>query len=464
MALALSPDGARRVLLALGARGGEFAEIFLERSAGTALLLEGGRIEEAATGCDRGAGLRLVREGRTHFTSGNDVTEEGLLRLADNLVDALPAGTPLGVPELVLQEVARVSPVRVDPAQVPVERKIELLHKAERAAREHDALIAEVAVRYRDQERHILVANSEGLLTLDRQVYTSFSVSAVAREGRGVRSATRVASGTCGFELFESENPEALAREAARVACAQLRAAPAPPGTFTVVLSSRAGGTMVHEACGHGLEADFVEKGFSVYAGKLGQRVASERITVVDDATLPGKRGSYGMDDEGFPGQRTVLVERGILRGLLHSRETARRMGQRPTGNGRRESYRHLPLPRMSNTLILPGDDDPEAILASVEDGIFVAEMGGGEVDIVSGNFVFHCTEAYRIRNGRIAEPVRDAILTGNGPEVLSRIDRVGSDLGFQVGTCGKEGQGVPVADAQPTLRIPGIVVGGRRS
>jgi TldD protein len=352
--------------------------------------------------------------------------------------------------------------VKRDPGAVPLHEKVVLLERADAAARASDPRVAQVSARYRDTDRRILVANSEGLCAEDRYVYTTFLVSVMARNEQMVRNALKSAAGTRGFELFEDNPPEALAEEAARVACLQLTADPAPAGTFTVVLSSRAGGTMVHEACGHGLEGDFAHKGLSVYAGKLGEKVASNLVTVVDDGTLPGRRGSFGIDDEGTPAQRTVLIENGILKGFLHSRRTAALLGQPRTGNGRRESYRHLPIPRMRNTIIAEGADDPESIVASVVDGIFVADMGGGEVDIVSGNFVFHCTEAYRIRDGRIAEPLRDVMLTGNGPDVLARIDRVGSDLGFQVGTCGKDGQGVPVADAQPTLRIPGIVVGGQ--
>ena len=218
---------------------------------------------------------------------------------------------------------------------------------------------------------------------------------------------------------------------------------------------------MVHEACGHGLEADFIMKSLSAYAGRLGQQVASPLVTVIDDGTAPNLRGSSAIDDEGNPTTCAVLIEKGILKGFLHSRKTARALGASPTGNGRRESYRHLPLPRMRNTMILPGETDPQQILAGVADGIFVCRMGGGEVDVATGNFVFHCSEAYLIRNGRIGDPIRDATLIGNGPEVLRSIDRVGRDLGFGVGTCGKEGQGVPVADAQPTLRIPAITVGG---
>ena len=444
-------------------RGGDFAEIFVEAIAGTSLSYEGKALDEATTGCDRGLGLRILLEDITYFANGNDLSEPAMVGLAHSLASSLPEGPPaVSIPPLREREIRPVSTVRDEPSTIPVEQKVDLLVRVDRAAREHDARVVQVNARYRDSERIILIANSEGLYATDRVVYTTLFVSVVARDGELIRTAHKAASGSCGLELAERCPPEELGYEASRVACLQLEADPAPAGTFTVVLSSRAGGTMVHEACGHGLEADFIHKGLSIYAGKLGQKVASEQVTVIDDGTLAGKRGSFGMDDEGTPSQRTVLIENGVLRAFMQSRQTAEWLGQRPTGNGRRESYRHLPIPRMRNTLIASGDEDPEAILASVEDGIYVTDMGGGEVDIVSGNFVFHCTEAYRIRNGRIAEPLRDAILTGSGPEVLTKIDRVGRDLGFQVGTCGKDGQGVPVADAQPTLRIPGIVVGGR--
>ena len=287
------------------------------------------------------------------------------------------------------------------------------------------------------------------------------STTAFARESGLIRSALEVKAETSGFELFERETPEAIGREAARQAVLQLSARPAPAGTFTVVLSSSAGGTMVHEACGHVFEGDFIEKGLSVYAGRLGQKVASELITVFDDGTMPQKRGTNSVDDEGTPVSNVLLIENGVLRGYLLDRRSAAALGMKPTGNGRRQSFRHLPIPRMRNTCIAPGKTPPEEIVRGVREGIFVADIGGGEVDIVAGNFVFHCTEAYLIRDGVIGEPIRDATLTGNGPEILKSIDAVGTDLGFQIGTCGKDGQAVPVSDAQPTIRIPAIVVGG---
>jgi TldD protein len=253
-----------------------------------------------------------------------------------------------------------------------------------------------------------------------------------------------------------------VAEIAARRSQLMLSARKAPMGKMPVVLSSEAGGTMIHEAIGHGLEADLAQEGLSVFSKKIGEKVASPLITVVDDPTLRQKRGSYAFDDEGVGSRRTVLVEDGVLKGYLYDRLTAMKDGVEPTGNGRRESYHHKPIPRMSNTMILPGKSKPEEIIRSVEKGLFVKKMGGGQVNTVNGDFVFEVSEGYLIEKGNVAEPIRGAILTGNGPQILKEIDKVGDDLGFGIGTCGKEGQGVPVSDAQPTLRIPEILVGGQ--
>jgi TldD protein len=240
-----------------------------------------------------------------------------------------------------------------------------------------------------------------------------------------------------------------------------LEADPAPGGAMPVVLSAEAGGTMIHEAVGHGLEGDHVNEGMSVYAGRVGEQAASPLITVVDDGTLPGRRGSLGYDDEGVPSKRNLLIEKGVLKGFLHDRLSAQKMGAQPTGNGRRESYRFRPVPRMTNTMILPGDDDPQSVIRNTPHGLLVRKMGGGQVNTVNGDFVFEVSEGYLIKNGQPDRPVRGATLTGNGPKVLMEIDRAASDIGYSLGTCGKDGQGAPVADAQPTLRIPSMVVGG---
>jgi TldD protein len=286
-------------------------------------------------------------------------------------------------------------------------------------------------------------------------------VQVVVSDGGTVQTGYEPVGGLAGMELFDAEPLEMAAEKAARRALMMLTARKAPAGRMPVVLSSDAGGTMIHEAVGHGLEADLAQSGLSVYSGKVGQQIASPLITVLDDATLPGKRGSFRVDDEGTQAQRTVLVERGILKTYLYDRLTAMKDGTRSTGNGRRESYRHRPIPRMTNTMIAPGATRPADILKATPKGLFVRKMGGGQVNTVNGDFVFEVSEGYRIENGRIGDPVRGATLVGNGPGILMSIDLVGSDLGFSIGTCGKDGQGSPVSDAQPTLRIPEITVGG---
>ena len=453
---------ARRVLETLLSRGGDFAEIYLQSNRYTRITLDDGRLEEILSGEDAGAGLRLVAGERTFFYSGNDLDPGVLDGEAARLALALePGGGPGKVSCLLPTAVPAVSEVRIPPASVELGRKVELLRRAEKAAREADPRVVQFSASYGDSAVSVAVINSDGTWARETRVYSTLFGSAVAREGERIRTGYHAIAETRGFELFDEHPPEEVGREAARIALVQISARPAPAGTFTVVLSSKAGGTMIHEACGHGLEGDFAEKSLSVYAGKIGERVASDLITVVDDGTLPNKRGSSGMDDEGTPSSRVVLIDRGVLRSYLHSRRTARKMGHPRTGNGRRESYRHVPIPRMRNTLIVPGTTPPEEILAGVKEGIYVCQMGGGEVDIASGSFIFNVGEAYLIRDGRLAGPIRDATLIGNGPEILKSIDAVGSDLGFGVGTCGKDGQRVPVADAQPTLRIPKIVVGG---
>jgi TldD protein len=457
----LTPDLAREVLHASLEGGGQHASLFAERTLTTSLRLDGGRVEEATGGIDVGVGVSVRLADQIFFANGNRVDRAALLRLAERLAKAVGRvrGARCGDLEPASQRI--ISPISLPPAGVPVRRKVGVLRRAEEAARRYDPRVTQVTCHYRDVEQGVWAADSEGLYAPDCRTIVTLHVVAVARERERFCTGVESASETRGFELFDMVPPEGVGREAARLAVLQLGARPAPAGTFTVVLSSKAGGTMIHEACGHGLEADFIQKGMSVYAGRIGEQVASPLITVVDDGTLPCKRGSAAIDDEGVPTSRVVLIERGVLRGFLHSRKTARQFKAAPTGNGRRESFRSLPLPRMRTTMVLPGESVPSEILSGVKDGVYICRMGGGEVDVATGNFVFNCSEAYRVRDGRVAEPLRDATLIGNGPDVLRAIDAVGSDLGFGVGTCGKEGQGVPVSDAQPTLRIPAIVVGG---
>jgi TldD protein len=459
----LTDTDAERALRTALSRGGEWAEVFWERHTIVTLTLDNDRLEDAITGVDQGAGIRVVSGDRSVYANGNVGHTDDLLAIAGRAAAALGEdGATHEVEALSPDELPRPTTVAIDPRTVPIERKVALLRLANEHARAADPRVHQVTVLYRESVQDVVVANSEGRFRTDTRTRLVFAVLVTAKQGEVLESGYKPLSGTEGFEMLGEEAVIATAKEAARLAVQNVAAEPAPAGTYTVVLSSQAGGTLIHESVGHGLEADLNLKGMSVYSGRIGQQVASELITVIDDGTLPGKRGTQAMDDEGTPTQRTVLIENGILRTYLADRKHARKLGIPESGNGRRESFRHLPICRMTTTMIAPGTSDPAEILASVSDGIFVKGMGGGQVDVVSGNFAFEITECYRIRDGKQAEPLRGATLVGQGPKLMSEIDMVGSDLGFSVGTCGKDGQGAPVADAQPTLRIPSVVVGGK--
>ena len=438
----------------------DFSELYFENTVSTVLKYENKKIEEITGGIDRGVSIRVVKGDREYLSYTTSLDYDILYKMAVEL------GERFGNPKkksITFKDFKYDNPsvVKIPPSSVELSKKLDLLVRADKVAWEYDSAIKQVTVLYLDTEKDIHIYNSYCEHTYDKRTYVSFLVQTVASEGREVQTGYDVKSKTIGFEFFEEYPPEEIARESARLAITQLKGEPAPAGTYQVVLSSSAGGTMVHEACGHGLEADLVEKGGSVYKDKIGQKVASELITIIDDGTLPGERGTSAIDDEGIPSQRVVLIEKGILKGYIHSRKTAKKFSVSPTGNGRRESFRHLPIPRMRNTLIVPGNDDPEEIIRSVKRGVLIKKMGGGQVDITSGDFVFNCPEAYLIEDGKLTKALRGATLIGNGPKVLESIDMVGNDLGFAVGTCGKDGQGVPVSDAQPTIHIPEIVVGG---
>ncbi|MDP9125872.1 MAG: metallopeptidase TldD-related protein, partial [Pseudomonadota bacterium] len=328
-----------------------------------------------------------------------------------------------------------------------------------------DSRVFQVQASYADNLRHVLVATSDGVLSTDRQPLARLGVSVLAREGNGVaQRGYSGGGGRVGLDFFEMEHsPETFALEAVRQAIVQLDAVPAPAGEMTVVLGPGWPGVLLHEAVGHGLEADFNRKKVSAFSDRIGQQVASPLCTVIDDGTIRNRRGSLNVDDEGATTQENVLIEKGILRGYLFDKLSSRLLGSRTTGSGRRESYQHIPMPRMTNTFMLAGDSDPEDIIRSTSRGLYCVNFGGGQVDITSGKFVFSASEAYWVENGKILYPVKGATLIGNGPEALTRISMIGNDLELDsgVGVCGKEGQSVPVGVGQPTLRIDGLVVGG---
>jgi TldD protein len=463
----------REVLEALLSRGGDYGEVFVEHRRACGLGMDDGRMEDVAASETFGVGLRLMDGETTRFADLIAPTSDELMEAARTLA-APGAGQPAAIPALAPQLLPKPSPIEREPTAVPLPEKVDLVRRAEYLARKRadflrPGALRQVAVGYGDSTQNVWIASAErvdgawaGVLTEDRRIQSVLRVNVTAGAGDLLQTGYQALGQTRGFELFHSQEVERTVHEAVRLAIQALDALPAPAGTFPVILSSSAGGTMIHEACGHGLEADLALAGVSAFSGKLGQKVAADCVTIIDDGTLPHKRGSSACDDEGRAAQRVVLIENGILKSYLQSRKTARRMGVEPTGNGRRESYRHIPIPRMRNTFLAPGQEDPQDILKDLDRGLLVKHMGGGQVDTVTGNFVFQVTEGYWVEGGVVRHPVRNATLTGSGPAVLKELTRIGRDLvHFDIGTCGKDGQGVPVSDALPTILCPALVVGG---
>ncbi len=447
--------------IALG-RGGDFAEIYVERRTVNSCSTEEAKMEDVSFGIVGGVGIRLIDDDKTYYAYTSDFSLESLEQCAETLSKALKKEKKARKILLTKLRTAVVNPELVYPDQVSMSEKVALLQKLDRFCWASDTRVSQVKVLYGDVVQSIAVANSLGELIEDERVRTKLVVQVIASDQDGqIQSGYDAMGGSVGFELFREADPFSVAKNAVHRALLMLEAKLAPAGKMVVIMSSEAGGTMVHEACGHGLEADLVEKGLSVYAGKIGQQVASPLVTVVDDGTMIGKYGTTQYDDEGVPCQKNVLIEHGILKAYMTDRLTAEKMNIPLTGNGRRESYKHKPVTRMTNTYIAPGQDDPAEMIREIKRGFFAKKMGGGQVNTVNGDFVFEVSEGYLIENGKVTTPVKGATLTGNGPEVLKMIDRVGQDLGYSIGTCGKDGQGVPVADAQPTIRIPELIVGG---
>jgi TldD protein len=443
--------------------GGDFAEVFVEDKRSSSAMLDDGRVEELSSGRDRGAGIRVVVGDTTGFAHTADLSPAGLATAAEAAAAAARSGGG-GVTTVALtrQEAPRRNDVAVLPESVGKGAKVDLLRRADEAARAEGGAIRQVRARYGDSRRQILVANSDGLLAADDQVRTLFVVSAVAFGDTGMQTGYESVGRTVGFELFDRYEVEDVARTSANRAITKLAARPAPSGTLPVVIGPGGGGVLFHEACGHGLEKDLVDKGASVFAGRMGEQVASPLVTLVDDGTMSEEWGCFSIDDEGTPARRNVLIQDGVLTDYMWDFLRSRKEGRAVSGNGRRQSYQHLPMVRMTNTYLLGGESDPADIVSSTERGVYVASLGGGQVNTASGDFVFGMTEAYLIEDGAITEPIREGNLIGNGPKVLTEIDAVGNDFAMgKPGTCGKDGQGVPVGDGVPTLRVKALTVGG---
>jgi TldD protein len=459
------PVGEMERLLGIAlARGGDFADLYFEHERSSSLLLEEGIIRTASAGVTCGLGVRVVAGERTGYAYTDDLSWPAMARAAETAAHIASDSRTLP-PQPVSPAVVdrRYGESSLD--QLPLADRIALVERAERAARAYDPRIDKVIATLGEETRAVRIANSAGVLAEDVQPLFSIRVSAIAADKGVRREGSAGGGGRLGPEFFESRPPEYFAREAARMAITLLSAKEAPAGPMPVVLAPGWPGILLHEAVGHGLEGDFNRKGTSAFSGRIGQRVAAPGVTVVDDGSIPNRRGSLNVDDEGQTPGRTVLIEDGILRGYLQDRLNSRLMGMPATGNGRREGYGSIPIPRMTNTFMLAGQDDPDDIVRSVSRGLYAKQFGGGQVDITSGKFVFTATEAYLIEGGRLGPPVVGATLIGNGPDVLTKVTRVGHDLQLDegVGVCMKAGQQVPVGVGIPTLLVSEITVGGTR-
>ncbi|MFO7978251.1 MAG: TldD/PmbA family protein [Bacteroidales bacterium] len=443
-------------------KGGEFAEVYLENRTSRQVIMEESIFKSGLYGISQGAGVRVIAGDKTGYAFTDEITEENLMRAAE--VASYVARNSQKITPINIAQGKRDSFVSVQQPlnEIADERRIEIIQRANQAAMDYDPRIKMAMIDYYDQVRGRVIANSEGLYLSDELPLLFFIMNVMSQEGNNRHMGRERVSFHSGFEMFEHDTPEMIAQRAAREAIAMLDAEDAPAGIMDVVMDNGSGGVLVHEAVGHPLEADNIAKGIGAFTGKLGQKVASECFTMVDDGTLANYRGTINFDDEGTQAQRNVLIENGVLNGYLTDILSARQLDMKRTGTGRRESFRHMPIPRMTNTFIEKGKDNKDDILSSTKKGIFVQSLSGGSVNPVSGEFNFTCREAYLIENGKKTKPIKGATLIGSCMEVISNVDAVSDDLAFAPGICGK-GQMAEVTVGQPTLRIRGINVGGSR-
>ncbi|MDS9467620.1 metalloprotease TldD [Paracoccus sp. MBLB3053] len=446
--------------------GADDGELFLERSRGETLVFDDRRLRTASYDAEQGFGLRAVRGEVTGYAHSTEIGETALRKAADTV--RLAVGDGGGT--LALPPAANITPLyaAIDPAEgISFAARVALLREIDSFARDLDPRVVQVSASISTSVQEIAILRPEGGLATDLRPMARINVSVIVESNSRRESGSSGGGGRVPLDgLIAPEHWQAHVREALRIALVNLRSVPAPAGVMDVVLGPGWPGILLHEAVGHGLEGDFNRKGHSAFAGLLGQRVAAPGVTVIDDGTIPNRRGSISVDDEGNAPARNVLIEDGILVGYMQDRQNARLMGVEPTGNGRRQSYAHAPMPRMTNTFMLAGQDDPASIVADLKDGIYAVGFGGGQVDITNGKFVFSCTEAYRVKNGQVGDPIRGATLIGDGATALQRIRAIGNDLALDpgIGNCGKQGQWVPVGVGLPSLMIGGLTIGGSAS
>ncbi len=456
-------EGRALAILRQATQGADDGELFLERRRSEALVLDDGRIKTASYDASEGFGLRAVKGDVAGYAHSTRLTEQALLRAAETA--RLAVGDGGGTLAEAPQGTNRRLYTDADPiAGAPFAVKVDTLKEIDAYARALDSRVIQVSATVAASLQEVEILRPDGLRLRDVRPMARLNVSVIVEHAGRRESGGAGGGGRTGLEgLIARDNWQALAREALRIALVNLESVPAPAGAMDVVLGPGWPGVLLHEAVGHGLEGDFNRTGTSAFAGLMGQRVAAKGVTVLDDGTIPDRRGSITVDDEGTPSGKTVLIEDGILVGYMQDRQNARLMGVAPTGNGRRESYAHIPMPRMTNTYMLGGDASPADILAGLKDGIYAVGFGGGQVDITNGKFVFSCTEAYRVKDGKIGAPVKGATLIGDGPTAMRQVRAIGNDLALDpgIGNCGKAGQWVPVGVGQPTLLIGGLTVGG---
>lgn len=459
----IQKETAAKVLSEALKTGADLAEIYVEDVLTLRLGLDDGRIEQAIRGADRGAGVRVFFGNLVTYAYTDSLDEDSLIGAARAAASAGTHSNESKVIDLTERKSPLEYPIVKPLDSMSIEDKAAFLHRINETGRAANPLIVQVLGRYGEERRRMWLFNSDGLQVSDDRQFVEVGIGVIAQRDGRLQQVYEGFGGQVGLELFDNNDPIALTHDLVESAVKMLDARPAPAGEMTVVMPNGWGGVLFHEACGHQMEADFITKGASAYSGKVGEQIASPLITALDDGTIPGRRGSLRFDDDGTPSSRTVLIEKGVLKEYMWDLVESRRVG-RPanTGNGRRESYRHMPMPRMTNTFIDAGEHDPQEIIENTKKGIYIKRMAGGQADIAKGDFVFNATEAYMIEDGRLTAPLRGATIAGNGPEVLKEIDMVGNDLkldpGF--GTCGK-GQAARVSVGQPTLRIPRVMVGG---
>ncbi len=454
---------AERVLAAAISTGGDFAELFLEDTRRTNVGLIDGKIDDAITSRRHGAGIQVYKGLESIYVHTNDTSEKGLMKIARQASDAIGSGSNVRKIHLTGSVIRNIHAIERLPMDVPAAERARLVHDAYKAAKSYDAAIAQVQVTLYGWETDVTIANTEGLFTSDKRVYTRMGISAVASNGTENQTGSATPGAMMGFELFNTRvNVEEEAKEAAKTAVTMLSAEPCPAGVMPIIIDNGFGGVIFHEACGHSLEASQVALGNSEFCGKLGQQIASPIVTAIDDGTMPNEWGSINIDDEGTPTTRLVLIENGILKNYMVDRLNGRRMGMPSTGSARRQDYTYAPISRMRNTFIAPGEHDESEIISTAGNALYAKKMGGGSVNPSTGEFNFSVMEGYLVKNGKIDRPVRGATLIGKGSEVLMKIDRVGKDMTMAQGMCGSMSGSVPTNVGQPMIRVTSLTVGGR--